>query len=186
MSAAHRPLLALAPETPDELRRLLLFLNSRPIGYEPEALATPAAAVGYLTASGLELDGVLRPRDLPVLLELRAALLAAVGGDDDAWQTLDRLAAAAPVTLSFGPDGASGTRPARAGVQGLVAQLLGDVHGARVSGRWSRLRLCAFEACGAAFHDATRSRTQRWHSYRTCGNRVNVARFRERTAEPTS
>jgi predicted RNA-binding Zn ribbon-like protein len=183
MNASPRPLPELARETPDELRRLLLFLNSRPVGYEPEALTDPAAAGTYLAAAGVELDGgALRPRDLSTLLELRTALLAAVEGDEGAWEALDRLAAAAPVTFTFGADGASGTRPAKQGVQRIVAQLLGDVQGALASGRWSRLRLCAFAPCGGAFYDATRSRTQRWHSYATCGNRVNVARHRERAA----
>ncbi len=33
---------------------------------------------------------------------------------------------------------------------------------------------------GHAFYNATRSQTQRWHSYAVCGNRSNVATYRRR------
>ncbi|MDT5029510.1 MAG: hypothetical protein QOE61_5936, partial [Micromonosporaceae bacterium] len=46
--------------------------------------------------------------------------------------------------------------------------------------RWTRLHLCANDVCRVAFYDASRSRTQRWHSYETCGNRANAAAHRAR------
>jgi predicted RNA-binding Zn ribbon-like protein len=51
-------------------------------------------------------------------------------------------------------------------------------------GRWSRVKVCANDLCGAAFYDTTRSRTQRWHSYEVCGNRHNVAAHRARHGGP--
>ena len=54
-----------------------------------------------------------------------------------------------------------------------VADILRD-------GTWKRMRVCANDGCRAVFYDATRSRTQRWHSYELCGNRANVAAFRAR------
>ncbi len=48
-----------------------------------------------------------------------------------------------------------------------------------------RLKLCANPACRLPFHDASKSRTRRWHDNATCGNRDRVRRFRERrAAEP--
>jgi len=41
-----------------------------------------------------------------------------------------------------------------------------------------RLRLCANEDCRAAFYDETKSRTRRWCSGTTCGNRVRARRHR--------
>ncbi len=37
--------------------------------------------------------------------------------------------------------------------------------------------------CDEVFYDTTRSRTRRWHSYESCGNRANVSAYRARTAE---
>ena len=63
-------------------------------------------------------------------------------------------------------------------MQGVVEESLAVLHAALADGTWSRVRLCALEACHSAFYDATRSRTQRWHSYAMCGNRTNVAAHR--------
>ncbi len=63
--------------------------------------------------------------------------------------------------------------PAEVAVVLSAAALVSD-------GTWSRVKLCANQLCGAAFYDATRSRTQRWHSYEVCGNRHNVAAHRAR------
>ena len=49
--------------------------------------------------------------------------------------------------------------------------------------RWDRLKICADEACGAAFYDCTRSKTQRWHSFSICGNKNNVAAHRVRSGK---
>ncbi|MFF4955535.1 CGNR zinc finger domain-containing protein [Streptomyces sp. NPDC001222] len=51
-----------------------------------------------------------------------------------------------------------------------MAELMAD-------GTWSRIRVCDNEGCRHVFYDTTRSRTQRWHSYATCGNRTNVASY---------
>jgi predicted RNA-binding Zn ribbon-like protein len=66
--------------------------------------------------------------------------------------------------------------PAEVAVVLAAAALVAD-------GTWSRVKLCANEACGAAFYDSTRSRTQRWHSYEVCGNRHNVAAHRARRGD---
>jgi predicted RNA-binding Zn ribbon-like protein len=67
--------------------------------------------------------------------------------------------------------------PAEVAVVLSAAALVSD-------GTWSRVKLCANQVCGAAFYDATRSRTQRWHSYEVCGNRHNVAAHRARRSGP--
>jgi predicted RNA-binding Zn ribbon-like protein len=177
----------LAPETPPGLQRLLHFLNSRAIGYEPEALSDERSAERFLGASGFALaEGELDEAGLALLLELRGALAAAVDAarpaaeQARAWATIDAIAAASPVVLTFARGPRSSLGPTGSGGRGVVERVLADLHGAIADGRFARLRLCAFEPCAAAFYDATRSRTQRWHSYATCGNRVNVAAHRER------
>jgi predicted RNA-binding Zn ribbon-like protein len=84
--------------------------------------------------------------------------------------------------VRFLSDVESDVRPAGEGVDAIVGALIADLHRAVTSGSWRRVRLCAHEPCNAAFYDATRSRTQRWHSYEMCGNRANVAAYRRRAA----
>lgn len=183
----------LPPETPELLRPVIDLANSRPIGELPEALTDPRAADAYLEASGLDLGGrPLGQAGLARLLELRATIVQLLDPETDdasrdaAWRALDAFAADAPVTLTFGPGATTGLRPAATGLEGVVSRVLAEIQRAVVSGQWARVRLCAFAPCGAAFYDATRSRTQRWHSYRVCGNRVNVARHRERVQGTTA
>jgi predicted RNA-binding Zn ribbon-like protein len=66
-----------------------------------------------------------------------------------------------------------GGDPVLGSINLAVAELLAD-------GTWSRIRICDDEHCRHAFYDTTRSRTQRRHSYEICGNRSNVAAYRNR------
>jgi predicted RNA-binding Zn ribbon-like protein len=179
----------LAPETPEELRPLLHFLNSRPIGFESEGLADAPSAGAYLRASGFDLaDADLGAEDLALLRRMRDALTVILQRDDDgapieaAWDSLREIAAESPVVIVAGPGPRTTLEPTGRGARGVVERVLVGVHGAIAAGRFERLRLCAFEPCSGAFYDATRSRTQRWHSYATCGNRVNVAAHRKRVS----
>jgi predicted RNA-binding Zn ribbon-like protein len=177
----------LAAETPDELRPLLYFLNSRPIGYDGEALTDARSAGAYLRASGFELaDTDLGADELALLHRVRDALTTILGRDapqvEAAWDSLREVAAESPVVIVPGPGPRTTLEPTAPGARGVVERVLADVHAAIAGGRFDRLRLCAFEPCSGAFYDATRSRTQRWHSYATCGNRVNVAAHRKRVS----
>ncbi len=177
----------LGPETPDDLRALLNFLNSRPIGYEPEGLPDPRSATVLLEASGFDLAAAeLVDDDLGELRGLRDALVFALDRERseaeqaDAWRAVTQVAAGAPLTIAFSAGPATTLRPTGTGARRVVEQVLADVHRAVADGRAGRIRICAFEPCSSAFYDATRSRTQRWHAYATCGNRVNVAAHRAR------
>lgn len=46
------------------------------------------------------------------------------------------------------------------------------------AGDWSRIRVCANDACASVFYDTTRGRTRRWHFYEICGNRKTGPRSR--------
>jgi predicted RNA-binding Zn ribbon-like protein len=174
---------------PRDLRRLLNFVNSRPVLEWPDGLDEPSAARALLLRSEFDLDGAsLSEADLVQLRELRNALVLLLDPDRDdatvttAWGVLDALALQAPVSIAFAAGPSTALRPAGEGGQRVLAQLLADVQMAISDGRWGRLRLCAYEPCAVAFYDTTRSRTQRWHSYKTCGNRVNVAAHRSRAS----
>jgi predicted RNA-binding Zn ribbon-like protein len=183
----------LAQDTPPELRAVLHFLNSRPIGYDPEALADARTATAYLRASGFELaGGALGSRDLTVLRELRDALAIAVDDALDAaereraWLAINAVAAASPMVIAFSAGPTATLEPTGRGARHVIETVLADLYAAIAGGRFARIKLCAFEPCAAAFYDVTRSRTQRWHSYATCGNRVNVAVHRERIQHTSS
>jgi predicted RNA-binding Zn ribbon-like protein len=179
----------LAAETPPELRALLYFLNSRTIGHDPEALADTRAAVAYLRASGFDFAaGSLDGDDLAALRELRGAIAIAVdhacstAEHERAWLAINAVAAASPVVIAFPAGPTAALEPTGRGARRVIERVLADLHAAIAVGRFERIKLCAFEPCAAAFYDATRSRTQRWHSYAACGNRVNVAAHRERAS----
>jgi predicted RNA-binding Zn ribbon-like protein len=141
-----------------------------------------AALLGELGAGGVELDET----GLARLRELRDALVALAdrgrhdAGAAEAWTVVNRIADRTPMAVRFVSDGACGVHPVGAGVDAVVGRLVADLHAAVTTGRWARVRLCAHEPCSVAFYDATRSRTQRWHSYAVCGNRANVAAYRRR------
>jgi hypothetical protein len=175
-------------KTPPELRRLIGFLNSRARGEHPDGLASTESAtrvLGRLGIKGATVDGP----GLDRLRRFRDALTVLADRERDdttgrrrAWAEVNEIAAGVPTTVRFVSDEESDVRPAGEGVDAPVGALITDLHGAVNGGQWIRVRLCAYEPCNAAFYDATRSRTQRWHSYAVCGNRANVAAYRRRTS----
>lgn len=178
--AARHPL-ALAESTPPQLVPLINLINAHSIGGAPDAFDTAASAASYLTESGFEAGEVkVTPAGLRQLRTLRDALIAVIERPDDEspWAQLDAIAARAQLRVRFSASGRSDLATEASGVQAIVDQTIASLHAALADGTWSRVRLCALDACHSAFYDATRSRTQRWHSYAVCGNRTNVAAYR--------
>jgi predicted RNA-binding Zn ribbon-like protein len=181
---AERHPLSLVATTPSALVPTLNLINAHAIGGSADAFRDTASATAYLSESGFLTTGVrVTPSGLRKLRSLRGALIAAIEGTDvdgrSPWAVLDELAPESPVLARFGSDPpASALVPAGSGVNAIVAEVLVAVHDALADGTWRRVRLCALEVCHSAFYDATRSGTQRWHSYAMCGNRTNVAAHR--------
>jgi hypothetical protein len=177
---------------PPELQRLIGFLNSRARGKHPDGLASTESAtrgLGQLGIKGASVDGpgldrLRRFRDALAVLADRERDDAT--GRSRAWDEVNDIAAGVPTTVRFVSDEESDLRPAGEGVDAAVGALISDLHRAVNSGQWKRVRLCAYEPCNSAFYDATRSRTQRWHSYAVCGNRANVAAHRRRSSRRVS
>jgi predicted RNA-binding Zn ribbon-like protein len=149
---------------PPEVQRLIAFLNTRPRGRWPERLADAD-------------ERLLRLREAFAVLAD-----AEHGAHERAWETVNAIAAEVPTTVGFTSADAAALRPAGDGIDAELGALLADLHAAVTAGHWGRVRVCAFAPCAAAFYDATRSRTQRWHDYAVCGNRANVRAYRERAA----
>jgi predicted RNA-binding Zn ribbon-like protein len=172
---------------PVEAERLIGFLNSRPRSGHPDGLASGESAASLLDSLGLDggsLDdaGLERLRRLRDLLAVLADREADDSGRGAAWDAVNEIAAGVPTVVRFISDEESAVHPAGEGVDAIIGSLIADLDHAVSSGSWKRVRLCAYEPCTSAFYDATRSRTQRWHSYEVCGNRANVASYRRRAA----
>jgi hypothetical protein len=69
-------------------------------------------------------------------------------------------------------------RPEGRGWPALIGELLVTLADARILG--DRLKRCANSDCGWFFVDASRNQSREWCEMRTCGNRANLRRYRER------
>lgn len=116
--------------------------------------------------------------DLAAVRSLRDALRGLVSGEgvpsDEALGGLRlRVRLEPPAALAV---------PAHHGVAGALERLLADVVVASATGALQRLKICQAEDCRFAYYDHSRSRTSRWCSMETCGNRVKTRRYRRRAA----
>jgi predicted RNA-binding Zn ribbon-like protein len=170
---------------PESAAAIIGLVNSRPRGDRPDRLATPRDAALALGAV-LPIDDTLSFEQLERLRALREAIVGTLAADSApdsraaAWASVNALTVDAPLRAIFAESGSPALEQAAGDpIVGRIAIALWEL---MTLAKWSRLRLCANEGCGVLFYDATRSNTQRWHSYERCGNRSNVAAFRARTA----
>jgi predicted RNA-binding Zn ribbon-like protein len=153
---------------PVAAQRLIGFLNTREHARREDTLA------------GDDPGELRRLRELRAVLYVLAHDEQEPGTHERAWTAVNALAATVPTTVRFA--GADASSVEAAGPDARLGALLADLHAAVNAGQWGRVRMCAFAPCDHAFYDQTRSRTQRWHDYATCGNRVNVRAHRGRAA----
>ncbi|QIQ02554.1 CGNR zinc finger domain-containing protein [Streptomyces liangshanensis] len=173
---------------PDTARSVVELLNSRPYAplALPDRLDEGDTARRILEPFGLPGGVTPSPGQLDLVRTVRADLMAIVTAVDAesaerGWQDLTTHSAEVTLRRTFSVNGTRLTRvsgdPLVCGIATTVAGLVGD-------GSWSRIRVCGSDRCSAVFYDNTRSRTQRWHSYDSCGNRANVAAHRARRSAP--
>jgi hypothetical protein len=173
-----------APETgtPTEVQGLIEFLNSRGTSKRPERFETPEHAQSFLAQCDLGYDGrPLSDVDTLRLVQLRDALVDAIENpaNPEPWLVINELATTIPIQLQTTTGPAVTLRPARdSSGDAVIVAVLDRLSRAVTTGRWDRLGACA--RCRRVFYDNTRSHTRRWCSYATCGNRANVASYRER------
>lgn len=162
------------------------LLNTRPHGADdlfPEVLDTAEEAGAALRPFSESDTAAPTPERIAEVRGLRRILMDLVRAPDSAEAAARRAELterASSVTLrqDFSEPGKVRLRqvggdPVVGGITRTVAELMAD-------GTWTRIRVCDNEGCRHVFYDTTRSRTQRWHSYATCGNRSNVASYRAR------
>ena len=166
-----------------------LFVNTRDVEQDTDALADPAGATAWLTDHGLaDDDRPLRRPDAERLRLVREALrelLLANNGEPAtvhrARHLLNRAGARAELVVRLDAAGDVVLRPAgRTTVDRAVAALLAEVHTAMHHGTWPRLKACREDSCQWAFYDRSKNRSSAWCSMAVCGNRAKARTFRQR------
>jgi predicted RNA-binding Zn ribbon-like protein len=202
---AHAPAAHHAPHGHQaSLKDGLAFVNTLEFdrGKVIEHLPTPATCLTWLYDHGLlheealaaqsarfAADGVLGERALRRVHRVRAAirelLVATVESRPPGARELAEMNRALRVHY------VTYLVPARDGVsldhkhegdpiEGALARLAESVARELTQGRPERLRVCENEECRWVFLDTSHSGKRKWCDMRTCGNRVKVARHRQR------
>ena len=185
---------------PVEVRRLEAFLNTVDLhtfgehaakaADQRDLLSTPEGLQWWLATAGLteetpEGKMAVGEDDLVVARRfrdgVRAWLLARQG---DPHET-DAIQAAQPVVdrmrLRVGlHDRRVALEPISRGATGALEQLVADLAVAQATGALARLKACSAPDCQFVYYDHSRSRTSRWCSMDTCGNRIKTRRYRDR------
>ena len=179
------------PKAPGRLELLQRFINSYNHDLPPDwdRIGTAEKAASWLRRKRLVApDEPVTEPDAARLRELREAIRALVvanhGGRPDAGAAPVIRAAArtAPIAVAIDDAGGTALAPARTGVDGAVATLLGILHEAQLTGHWPRLKGC--RQCGYAFFDRSKNRSAAWCAMAICGNRTKNRTYyrRRRTA----
>jgi predicted RNA-binding Zn ribbon-like protein len=176
------------PKAPGQLELLQRFVNSYNHDFprEWDRIGTPQRARAWLRQKRLVAPGDrVSDADAARLRELREAIRALVmanHGDEPpaaATDIIRKASRAAQLSVAIDDTGRTALEPARRGVDGAVATLLGILHEAQLGGQWPRLKGC--RQCGYAFFDRSKNRSAAWCAMSICGNRTkNRAYYRRR------
>jgi predicted RNA-binding Zn ribbon-like protein len=163
------------------------FINTIDLETGSDELATTSALRGWLVDRQLikRADSVSeRDRERAIRLReaLRRAALAhnSTAVDRRTIRELNHLANDARMVVAFGDDGAARLDPSVKGVEAGLARILAAVFVAMLTGRWTRLKSCANDACRWAFYDASKNRSGRWCEMADCGNDAKGRTYRAR------
>ncbi len=157
------------------------FLNTWSDELGIEDFATAGATESWLRDTGLwsgssNLSSTQHRRMLNFREDLRAWVRDRQH-DKPISQALSRLSFRVELSESSGVEfHASGDQCDR-----VIGTLVAAIAEAALVGTWDRLKCCDLTTCGWAFYDATRSRTKRWCSMKTCGSRHKSRAYYKRT-----
>jgi predicted RNA-binding Zn ribbon-like protein len=168
------------------------FVNTRVADRGWEAVGDPGSLRGWYVDRGLLAGGgVVGEADVRNAHEVREALramLAANNGSGEAGtgtvETLNGAARRARLGLRFGTDGRASLKPAAAGADGALGEVLAAVHVGMEEGTWERLKACRNPECLWAFYDRSKNRSGSWCSMGVCGNRSKTRAYRRRRTAP--
>jgi hypothetical protein len=168
---------------PGRLELVQRFVNTVDHEHGREMLSSPARLGVVLAELGLLAPGARVTRaDLARAHELRDALrslaLANNGVSSDVELRTE-------LTVRVGVAGAA-LEPARGGVAGALAELVGIVYTSMADGTWWRLKACRREICQWLFYDRSRNHSAVWCRMAVCGNRTKTKAYRARRAPGTN
>jgi predicted RNA-binding Zn ribbon-like protein len=178
------------PKAPGRLELLQRFINTHnhdfPLDWD--RIGTAEKAQAWLREKGLlGVDDTVSDAGAEQLREFREALRALVIAhqherpDAAAAAVVRAAAASAGLRIAVEDTGRTSLEPARGGVDGVVATLLGILHEAQLTGDWSRMKGC--RQCEYAFFDRSKNRSAAWCAMSICGNRTkNRAYYRRRSS----
>jgi predicted RNA-binding Zn ribbon-like protein len=176
------------PKAPGRLELLQRFINSYNHDFprEWDRIGSPAKARAWLREKRLVApDDRISEADVARLRELREAIRALAVANHGAQpeaaavDVIRRASAGAELGVAIDDAGRAALEPARRGVDGAVATLLGILHEAQLTGQWSRLKGC--RQCRYAFYDRSKNRSAAWCAMSICGNRTkNRAYYKRR------
>jgi predicted RNA-binding Zn ribbon-like protein len=180
------------PKAPGRLELLQRFVNTHNHDFPPDwdRIGTAEKALAWLREKRLVAAGDrISEADAARLRELREAIRALAvanhGGEPPvaATEVVRETARTAPLAVALDAGGRTALEPARPGVDGAVATLLGILHEAQLTGEWSRMKAC--RKCEYAFFDRSKNRSAAWCAMSICGNRTkNRAYYRRRRTPP--
>ncbi len=184
-------------KAPGRLEMLQRFINTHNHDLPPDwdRIGEAGKAHAWLRAKRLvdPHDRVSRA-DAARLRELREALRALALSnhgsrpDPAALQVIDTLSSRGTLSVVVSANAKTSLEPARRGVDGAIAVLLGILHEAQLTGEWVRLKGC--RQCGYAFYDRSKNRSAAWCAMSICGNRTKnrayYARLRQKASGPGS
>jgi len=147
------------------------------LGVEPGVAPTSVERVRALLNTDDRFHGTDRLAGVAPapLVTLRDAIRAYLSTGDAA--ALDTLATEHPFVVAF--DGGA-ARLVPTTDDGLVGDLLAEVHRAHQAGEWVRLKQCANPDCQWVFFDSSRNRSGRWCSMGECGDVMKARAYRRR------
>lgn len=167
---------------PGRLELVKRFVNTVDHEHGREVLSEPAKLASLLVELGLLEPGTRvthadleRARDLRE--SLRSLALANNGVPSDIELRVDAVVHVA--------EGDARLEPARRGVDGAFAELVGIVYTAMADGTWQRLKACRRDVCGWLFYDRSRNHSAVWCQMAVCGNRTKTKAYRARRAPGT-
>jgi predicted RNA-binding Zn ribbon-like protein len=174
---------------PGELAVIQDFLNTQ-YGQARHAhveLANPEQLRTWLVARSLLANDIaITEGDFRRVIQLREALRVFLHTNNSFEastvpdEILNNLASNAPLTVHFRPDELPVLEPDIAGIDGMIARLVGIVFTSMIDGTWARLKVCRNERCQKAFYDISKNHSGVWCSMTVCGSRFKAQVYRQR------
>jgi predicted RNA-binding Zn ribbon-like protein len=173
---------------PGRLAVVQLYVNTLDIeADEFDEFATVRSLARWLSGVGLAHDGLREP-DRTVAIRLREAIRDVVDFRDDPTRSVEEKFAALVDELRLKVNVVGGV-PTIVGTTPIGRALAPIVDAIRLSmddGTWSRLKVCARDACRWLFYDHSKNHASRWCASTICGSREKSRRAYLRRRPPVT